>query len=95
MKAQDILPEGQDFVVKDGLAMRKGSVAAFLANAQILADPTSSAQARRSARQDLLDLVPTLDALGLFTVFELRSPDLRALVEQYRQASSCAPAQPS
>lgn len=95
MKAQDMLPEGQDFVVKDGLSMRKGSVAAFLANAHVLADATSSEEARRSARQDLLDLVPALDALGLFTVFELRSPELRALIESHRAASSRVPAQPS
>lgn len=91
MRAQDVLPDGQDFTVINGQTLRKGSVGAFLANVRILEDASASAADRQSAEQDMISLIPTLDALGLFDVFELRSPALRARVESHRAALSCAP----
>ena len=92
MKAQDIIPDGQDFTVIDGHTVRKGSVGAFLANARVLEDPDATADERRVARDDLAALIPTLDALGLFDVFELRSPALRDEVARHRVTLSPAPA---
>ncbi|MCY1519196.1 hypothetical protein D9M68_539430 [compost metagenome] len=92
MKAQDIIPDGQDFTVIDGHTVRKGSVGAFLANARVLEDPNATADERRIARDDLAALIPTLDALGLFDVFELRSPALRDEVARHRVTLSPAPA---
>jgi len=92
MKAQDIIPDGQDFTVIDGHTVRKGSVGAFLANARVLEDPNATADERRIARDDLAALTPTLDALGLFDVFELRSPTLRDEVARHRVTLSPAPA---
>ncbi|MNK68225.1 hypothetical protein D3C87_875790 [compost metagenome] len=92
MKAQDIIPDGQDFTVIDGHTVRKGSVGAFLANARVLEDPNATADERRVARDDLASLIPTLDALGLFDVFELRSPALRDEVARHRVTLSPAPA---
>jgi hypothetical protein len=92
MQAQDVLPEGQDFVVRNGLSLRKGSVGAFLANAQVLQDPSATEQARRAAGRDLVSLLPALEALGLFDVFELRSPTLRDEVARHRAALSPTPA---
>ncbi len=94
MKAQDLIPDGQDFAVINGLPLRKGSVGAFLANARILEDANASAEDLQAARQDLCALIPTLDALGLFDVFELRSPALRAEVAGHRAALSPTPALP-
>ncbi|MBJ2155320.1 hypothetical protein [Variovorax sp. IB41] len=92
MQAQDVLPDGQDFVIRNGLPLRKGSVGAFLINAQLLQDPNASAEAKQAAERDLIDLLPALEALGLFDVFELRSPTLRDEVARHRAALSCAPA---
>ena len=92
MQAQDVLPDGQDFVVRNGVNLRKGSVAAFLANAQLLQDPNAGADAKQAAERDLIELLPALDALGLFDVFELRSPTLRDEVARHRAALSSAPA---
>lgn len=92
MQAQDVLPDGQDFVVRNGLTLRKGSVGAFLANAQLLQDPLATPEARQAAERDLIVLLPALDALGLFDVFELRSPALRDEVARHRAALSPAPA---
>jgi hypothetical protein len=95
MQAQDVLPDGQDFVVRNGLQLRKGSVGAFLVNAQLLQDPNASADAKRAAERDLIDLLPALEALGLFEVFEMRSPTLRDEVARHRAALNCAPALPT
>ncbi|MDR6427896.1 hypothetical protein J2738_004051 [Variovorax paradoxus] len=82
MQAQDVLPDGQDFVTRNGIPL--GSVAAFLANAQLLQDPGATAEAMQAAERDLVALLPTLEALGLFDVFELRSPALRDKVARHR-----------
>ena len=95
MKAQDVLPDGEDFTVVNGHTLRKGSVAAFLANARVLEDANTSAADRQAAEQDFASLIPTLDALGLFDVFELRSPFLRAEVARHRAAISPSPVSPS
>ncbi len=95
MKAQDVLPDGEDFTTINGRALRKGSVAAFLANARILEDAGTSPADRQAAEDDFASLIPTLDALGLFDVFELRSPFLRAEVARHRAAISSSPASPS
>lgn len=92
MQAQDVLPDGQDFALINGRTLRKGSVGAFLTNVRVLEDAGASADDRQSARHDLLALVPTLDALGLFDVFELRSPSLRAEVARHRADLSPQPA---
>ncbi|MDQ0035255.1 hypothetical protein J2W30_003020 [Variovorax boronicumulans] len=93
MQAQDVLPDGQDFVLRNGLQLRKGSVAAFLANAQLLQDPNATAETKQAAERDLIALLPALEALGLFDVFELRSPALRDEVARHRAALiSSAPA---
>ncbi|MCR6477133.1 hypothetical protein NU688_13305 [Variovorax sp. ZS18.2.2] len=94
MQAQDVLPDGQDFVIRNGLQLRKGSVGAFLVNAQLLQDPSATAEAKQAAERDLIDLLPALEALGLFDVFELRSPTLRDEVARHRAALSSAPASP-
>lgn len=92
MQAKDVLPDGQDFVVRNGLSLRKGSVGAFLANAQVLQDPAATPEARQAAGHDLVALLPALEALGLFEVFEMRSPALRDEVARHRAALSAVPA---
>lgn len=94
MQARDVLPDGQDFTVINGHTLRKGTVGAFLANVRVLEDASAPAEAKQTAHQDLLSLIPTLDALGLFEVFELRSPALRAEVERHRAELSPRPASP-
>jgi len=91
MQASDVLPDGQDFLILNGRSLRKGSVGAFLFNARILEDARTSNTDRIAAENDLLALIPTLDALGLFDVFELRSPALRDKVARHRSALNPGP----
>lgn len=80
MKAEGILPDHVNRVEIDGVSIRKGTVAAFLANARVWSDAHASAQAHAQAECDLLDTLPSLRALGLFDVLEIRDARLRAFV---------------
>ncbi|MGV6494041.1 hypothetical protein ACTUVK_000444 [Stenotrophomonas rhizophila] len=84
MRPEDLLPDHQDHVHRDGIIVRKGSVGAFLANARVLQDPAASAGARARAASDLRALLPGLHALGLFEILVPRDPALRDLVDADR-----------
>lgn len=72
VKPEDILAEDQNYLEKDGLKLRKGSVAAFLANIKIVEDRSASEPQKQQAWAALQELVPTLKALGIpeFVVFK-------------------------
>ena len=54
---------------------------AFVACAHQMLDPTTPEVARRAIEPRLLAQLPVLRALGIFELFELRDPALRALLE--------------
>jgi hypothetical protein len=77
MRAEQILPDHVNQADFKGVPIRKGTVAAFLANARIWADPGVSETARAQAETDLAEALPALHALGLFEVLEIRDVSLR------------------
>ncbi|MES2529627.1 MAG: hypothetical protein V4636_01220 [Pseudomonadota bacterium] len=81
MRAQDILPDHLDEVRHNGTTIRKGSVGAFLANAVALEAPGTHDDDRAALLRDIEELLPALRALGLFDVFDIRNPQLRAFVD--------------
>ena len=81
MRAQDILPDHIDHGSFDGVVVRKGTVAAFLANAKTLARADATAAERAAAQRDIADSLPALRALGLFDVLAIRDDALRAWVD--------------
>lgn len=68
---------------RGGVVIRKGTVGAFLASVQVWGDPAASADAKATAEADMVSVLPAMQALGLFEVFELRDPVLRALVARH------------
>lgn len=84
MRAEDILPDDVNQAQFQGVSVRKGTVAAFLATARVWLDPQTAPDARATAEHDLRQAVPALDALGLFDVLELRDDRLRAFVASCR-----------
>ncbi|WP_028228495.1 hypothetical protein [Paraburkholderia ferrariae] len=83
MRAEQILPDHLSQVERNGTTIRKGTVAAFLANARVLIDPTQEPGARDEAEADLIAMLPALRATGLFEVLEIRDPALRAWVQAH------------
>ena len=80
MRAEDVLPEEVNQTVVAGVTIRKGSVGAFLANAKILTDDNASADDRILAEKDLIVLIPSLRALGLFDILQIKDEKLRNFV---------------
>ena len=84
MRADQVLPDDVDHGQFNGLTIRKGTVAAFLANARTWtragagADERAQAQAQAQIAED----VPALRALGLFEVLEIRDERLRGLIDE-------------
>ena len=81
MRADQILPDDVDHGQFQGVTIRKGTVAAFLANARTWTDAHAGADDRAQARAQILEDLPALRALGLFDVLEVQDERLRALVE--------------
>ncbi len=73
MKAVDILAEQEGHTERNGIIIRKGSVAAFLANAELLQNTDLSAQQKAQIIADIQELMPALIAIKLFDVLAIRS----------------------
>ncbi|MBQ4856099.1 hypothetical protein IMW82_15625 [Rhodanobacter sp. B2A1Ga4] len=67
-------------------ASRTDALTDFVAHAQLMLDPATPESARREAEPRLLALLPILQALGVFELFTIRDPALRALVHDELQA---------
>ncbi|BDD81791.1 hypothetical protein TPB0596_15540 [Tsukamurella pulmonis] len=76
-----MLPDDQDTADFGGVPLRKGTVAAFVRNAQSLeAAPEGSPEAEQLVAA-LADAVPQLRAIGVLDVFAPVSPRVRAVVD--------------
>lgn len=78
MRADDMLPDDANQGDFNGVTIRKGTIAAFLANASVWSDPASGAAQRAAAEAHIAEALPALRAVGLFDVLEVRDPALRA-----------------
>lgn len=88
MKAHDLIPDNVNQALINGVMIRKGSVAAFLANARILSNPASTAEDRMTAERDIVEGLPALIALNLFTVLQIRDERLRLLVQAHSNGNN-------
>ncbi len=82
MRADQILPDDVDHGQFRGVTIRKGTVAAFLANSRTWTDTRASADERGQAQDQIVKDLPALRALGLFDVLLIRDDRLRAFVER-------------
>ena len=77
---EDVLADGVEVTTVDGLDVRKGTVAAFVANAKKLALLEPDDVSREPLERQLRALAPALRAVGLLDVFAPRSADIAALL---------------
>ncbi|MEU0494035.1 hypothetical protein [Mycobacterium sp. NPDC006124] len=80
VRAGDVLADGVDATTFDGLEVRKGSVAAFVANARKLARLEPGHADRDALEDELSSLAPALRAVGLLEVFTPRSAAIAAIL---------------
>ncbi|HEY1968527.1 MAG TPA: hypothetical protein VGH89_11320 [Pseudonocardia sp.] len=88
IRPQDVLPDGVDGAVLNGVAVRKGSVAAFVANAQRLAQLNQGEPEYAQVLAEVRALVPAVAAVGVFQVFQVRSPVLAGIIEEMTEVGS-------
>jgi hypothetical protein len=83
MRADQLLPDHLDASDFNGVAIRKGTVGAFLINARVWTSQSTDDAARANAAADIVEALPALCALGIFDVLDVRDPALRALIDQH------------
>lgn len=65
VKPEDILPDAVNSVAINGIVVRKGSIAAFLANADILENANSLPKQKQAAIEMIKELAPAIIVLNL------------------------------
>lgn len=86
IRPEDVLPDEADTASFGGTTARKGTVAAFVANAKLLDDLPEGSADRKAVLDQLRSLAPGLLAVGLLDVFAPRSPVIAALVDEAPRA---------
>lgn len=87
MRAEDLLPDDVNEAERDGVVIRKGTVGAFLFNANVWCDPAIDPLQKAEAERDIVAALPALRALGLFQALAIRDAALQRLVEAHLPAS--------
>ncbi|ANZ14242.1 hypothetical protein SNOUR_04610 [Streptomyces noursei ATCC 11455] len=82
VRPEDVLPEGVDSTAINGLTVRKGSVAAFVANALRLDDLTEGTPEYAALVMQMRELAPALRAIGVLDVFRPRSPAVERIIAE-------------
>jgi hypothetical protein len=78
--AADVLADGVEGGEFQGMFVRKGSIAAFIANAKALAELEPGTPDYQVIADAIRDLKPALEALALFDVVEVRDPAVAAIL---------------
>lgn len=76
IRPEDVLPDDRDHAELHGITVRKGSVAAFVANAKLLDVLPHGSPERAQALAQLQALAPSVAAVGLLDVFQPRSSEI-------------------
>lgn len=93
MKANEFLPDHIDHIdqnERDGVVIRKGTVGAFLLNAQQWIDSGTDSAQRCAAERDIVEALPALHALRLFEVLSVRDTGLQQLIDRHLPAPTGA-----
>lgn len=82
IKPEDILPDGVDHTFMDGRLVRKGTIAAFIANIEIIEDVNSSDLQQQNAFAMLKTLAKDVVAIGLHRHVVFRNKMVEQLFSQ-------------
>lgn len=81
-KPEDIMPDGVDSVVKNGVALRKGSVLSLLNNAEVLQSPSVTDAEKEKALDNVRALAPGVFASGLYQHVQWKNPEIQHIFDQ-------------
>lgn len=82
VRPEDILPDNINAVEINGVAARKGTVAAALANAKILASNNKTDAEKREAKEMIRELAPSLVALELHQHITWNNPEIQKIIDE-------------
>lgn len=78
---EDMIPDDKSHVEISGKTIRKGTMAAALANAEIIESPDSTSQEKCDALNAIKELVPALKAFGLVRFLTWKNPEIQAIFD--------------
>ena len=81
IRPEDILSDAQNTTFVDGINVRKGSVAAFLKNIDILENKSSTEEEKEGALHAMQELSPALRALNLLHYVDFKNKAAQDLLE--------------
>lgn len=81
IKPQDILPDDQNEATLNGVSVRKGTVAAFIANIQLL-ESNPGLEERSQILQTLKALAPAVIATGLTSHATFNNPIVAEILKE-------------
>jgi hypothetical protein len=82
IRPEDVLSDQADTASFGDTTARKGTVAAFVANAKLIDELAEGSPERDVVLEQLRRLLPGLRAVGVLDVFAPRSATITALVEE-------------
>lgn len=82
IKPEDILPDDVNAVEINGLMARKGTVAAALANAKVLASGDKTEEEKNKAKEMIRELAPALIALELHQHVTWKNPEIQKIIDE-------------
>jgi len=82
VRPEDVLSDAANSAEIGGMEVRKGTIAAFIANTNLLESLAQDDPAREPIVAQLRTLAPALRALGLLDVFAPRSAAIAAIIDE-------------
>ncbi len=81
IKPETVLSDAEDKVLLNGITGRKGSVAAFLQNIDIIEQPNITSQERSDVIKVMEELAPVLVAVGLHKHAVFKNPEVQKMLD--------------
>lgn len=82
-KPEDILPDEVNEIAIQNIPVRKGTVAAALANANIITSTHTDEEEKVEARNAIKKLTPALVALELHKHLAWKNPEIQKIIDEF------------
>ncbi len=80
-KPEDLMPDDKNYCEVNGKSIRKGSVAAALANAKIVESKNATAAQKKAALEALQQLAPALVDFELTRFMQWKNPEIQKIFD--------------
>lgn len=82
VRPEDVLPDGVDKTLFEGVSVRKGTVKAFLENIEIFENPNIDENEKQAALAVMKDLAPALIALRLNQHVTFKNTEIEKIIKE-------------